>query len=86
MRLLVYMRDGRTVYLVIGRGNLNKLVGREPWHEDGGFEVARGIWNSLTGEYIWTRGVRLRFLAKGSIGVVEEGSPAEATRPVEETA
>jgi hypothetical protein len=77
MNLLVYMRDGRTVYYVRGRGTLARLVGAEPWGEHKGVEVARGTWNPATGEYVWTRNVPLRFLAKGSIGVVEEGHPTE---------
>ena len=78
MKLLVYMRDGRTVYRISGRGNFAKLVGQEPWHEEKSIEVGRGIWNPITGEYVWTP-VRIRFIAKGSIGVVEQdmgGEPA----------
>ena len=75
MKLLVYMRDGRTCYALKGRGELAKLVSREPFHEDSGVVCVRGIWNPITGEYAWSPGIRLRFLAKGSIGVVEEGAP-----------
>ena len=85
MKLRVYMRDGRTVYRVMGRGNLAKLVGDEPWNEKPGIEVVRGIWNPLVGEYVWLRGIRLRFIAKGSIGVVEEDT-GHARIPAEEAA
>lgn len=72
MKLLVYMRDGRTVYRLTGRGNLAQLLSRDPAHEERGCIVDRGIWNPDTGEYAWTAGIRIRFIAKGSIGVVEE--------------
>lgn len=72
MRLLVYMRDGRTVYKIVGRGFLAKLVRGEPWDEDRkGGVVGRGIWNPATGEYVWMA-VRLQWLSKNSISVVEE--------------
>jgi hypothetical protein len=73
VRLLVYMRDGRTVYQLIGRGALAKLVNQEPWHEKPGVDVQRGIWNPITGLYAWAR-VRIRFIAKASISVVEEAA------------
>ena len=44
---------------------------KEPWHDEPSLRVARGIWNPVTGEYVWTA-VPLRFIAKGSISVVEE--------------
>lgn len=77
MKLLVYMRDGRTVYRITGRGKLAKLLrtdveGVEGWDKDQHVNVERGIWNPATGEYNWTANVRLRFIAKGSIGVIEE--------------
>jgi hypothetical protein len=75
VKLLVYLRDGRTVYRLTGRGMLAKLVGREPWHEEKGCHVERGIWNPETGEYVWTP-IRLRFVAKNSISVVEEDTEA----------
>lgn len=81
MRLLVYMRDGRTVYYLTGRSKLAQLVRAEPWHEQPGITAARGIWNPTTGEYVWTPGIHLRYLAKGSISVVEEGHPNEAEAP-----
>ena len=72
MRLLVFLRDGRTVYRVKGRGALARLVRAEPWHEEPGVFVDKGIWNPTTGEYIWTIQVKLRALAKNSISHVEE--------------
>ena len=71
MNLLVYLRDGRTVYLIEKRGRLRQLVGDEPWHEGPSVRVARGTWNPTTGEYVW-RAVGIRHIAKGSISVVEE--------------
>lgn len=79
MRLLIYMRDGRTVYALKGRTQFRKLIEREPWHEDHGTEVDRGTWNPHTGEYIWRR-IRVRFIAKGSISSVEEETPAGIAR------
>jgi hypothetical protein len=81
VKLLVYMRDGRTVYYVEGRGKLRSLISRTPGHEEESILAVRGIWNPTTGEYVWTRGIPLRFVAAGSIGVVEEGSPNEAKDP-----
>lgn len=78
MRLLVYLRDGRTVYMIKGRSVLAQLVGVEPWGEHHGIDVQRGTWNPTTGEYHW-RGVRVRHLAKGSISHVEEADYGEAT-------
>jgi hypothetical protein len=72
VRLLVYMRDGRTVYRIKGRGNLADLLRHDPAGEERSQIVERGIWNPETGEYVWTPGIRLRFIAKGSVGVVEE--------------
>jgi hypothetical protein len=77
VKLLIYMRDGRTVYRVVGRGKLARLLrtnveGVEGWDKDQFVFVDRGIWNPATGEYVWAMSVRLRFIAKGSIGVVEE--------------
>lgn len=80
MRLFVYLRDGRTVYLVVGRGVLSSLVRGEPWHEGRSVEVLRGIWNPTTGEYVWA-GVRLRHLAKNSISVVEEADYGQGVLP-----
>ena len=71
MKLLVYMKDGRTVYLLERRGRLAQLVTGEPWHEGESVRVVRGIWNPITGEYVW-KSVPLRHIAKGSIAVVEE--------------
>jgi hypothetical protein len=81
MRLLVYMRDGRTVYALSGRAVLGRLMRRDPAHEEESIAVVRGIWNPLTGEYLWTRGIRLRFIAQHSIAFVEEGTPNEAKTP-----
>lgn len=71
MRLLVYMKDGRTVYLLERRRRLAELVGGEPHHEGDSVTAVRGIWNPHTGEYVWSS-VPVRHLAKGSIAVVEE--------------
>lgn len=71
MRLLVYLRDARTVYLIPSRGALARLARAEPWNEGGPVAAVRGIWNPHTGEYLWTR-VGLRYIAKGSIASVEE--------------
>lgn len=71
MKILVYMKDGRTVYMLEKRGRLAQLVQGEPWHEGDSVRVARGIWNPHTGEYVWSA-VPLRHIAKGSIAMVEE--------------
>ncbi len=71
MRLLVYMKDGRTVYRIVGRAKLAILLNRELTDEDRSLPVDRGIWNPTTGEYVW-RGIRIRFINKGSIAVIEE--------------
>lgn len=81
MKLLVYMRDGRTVYYLTGRSNLRQLMNPDPANEGQSVLAVRGIWNPTTGEYVWTRGIRLRFIAKGSIGSVEEGSPENVEIP-----
>lgn len=80
MRLLVFMRDGRTVYRLTGRGTLRKLCAGEPWDEDPGAIVQRGIWSPSQEKYRWI-GVKLRHLAKGSISVVEEDSYTETPAP-----
>ncbi len=85
MNLLVYLRDGRTVYLLEKRGRLRQLVGEEPWHEGPGVRVVRGIWNPNTGEYIWTS-VSLRHIAKSSISVVEEAPHGLADAVAQEEA
>lgn len=72
MRLLVHMRDGRTVFRIIGRGVLAQLCRAEPWHEEKGVYADRGTWNPATGEYVWTTKIRLRQIAKASISFVEE--------------
>lgn len=72
MKILVYLRDGRTVYLIVGRGSLARLLGRDPAHEGDPVPVARGIWNPAIGEYVWTRSINLRYLSKNSVGHVEE--------------
>jgi hypothetical protein len=71
VRLLVYMRDGRTVYLLEKRGRLAQLVGSEPWNEGDSVNAVRGIWNHETGAYEW-KAIHVRFIAKASISVVEE--------------
>lgn len=81
MRLLVYMRDGRTVYYIQGRAKLRELIAAKPGGEHPSVLAVRGTWNPTTGTYVWTRGIPLRFIAAGSIGVVEEGSPNDAKDP-----
>ena len=72
MDLLVYLRDGRTVYLIEGRKRLAQLSNSEPWsQEQNSIRVARGIWNPTTGQFVW-RAVRIRHVSKSSISVVEE--------------
>lgn len=82
MKLLVYLRDGRTVYFLEKRGRLRQLMSGEPGHEGESYRVARGIWNPITGEYVW-KAVLLRHLAKSSVSVVEEANTIEAARPQE---
>jgi len=84
MNLLVYLTDGRTVYLLEKRSRLTALVTREPGHESEGYRVARGIWNPITGEYVWSA-VHLRYIRKASISVVEEAPHglADAVAPKE---
>ena len=74
MKLLVYLRDGRTVFALKGRGELARLISREPAHEERGAVADRGIWNPENGDYVWTSGIRTGFIAKGSISYVQEGS------------
>jgi hypothetical protein len=81
VKILVYIRDGRTVYVLRGRGELARLVGAEPWHEGKGTAVDRAIWNPTTGLYVWTRGIFVRFISRASIAVVEEGHPDGAVAP-----
>jgi hypothetical protein len=78
VKLLVYMRDGRTVYALRGRAELHRLVSREPWHEENGVVTIRGTWDPTTGCFVWQPNVSLRFLAKGSVSHVEEGDPNQA--------
>jgi hypothetical protein len=85
VKLLVYMKDGRTVYLLEKRGRLAQLVNGEPWHENESVRAARGIWNPHTGEYVWAS-VPLRHIAKGSIAVVEEARGLDDVLPPESSA
>lgn len=78
MKLLVYLKDGRTVYYIEGRGKLRALTMKNPGHEDESVTVVKGTWQSGTGEYEWHRNLRVRFIAPGSISHVEEGHPTEA--------
>jgi hypothetical protein len=71
MKVLVYMRDGRTVYLIEKRGLLRALIGNDPAHEGKSVFSVRGTWNPHTGMYVW-RPVPLRHLSPSSIAVVEE--------------
>jgi hypothetical protein len=74
VKLLVYLRDGRTVYRLRGRKVLARLVRLDPWHEEQGSVVDRGIWNHDTGEYNWLQ-LRIRHIAAHSISHVEEVPP-----------
>lgn len=71
MRLLVYMKDGRTCYRIVGRGKLGSLIGRDGTDDNGSLFVEKGIWNPETGDYVW-RGARLRHIASNSISHIEE--------------
>lgn len=71
MKVLVYMRDGRTCYLLRNRKQLRELIGTTPAGEHPSTPAVRGIWNPIIGEYQWAR-VPLRHLPASSIGVVEE--------------
>lgn len=78
MKLLVYMRDGRTVYVLRGRGELRLLASADPWHEAGSVIAVRGTWNPDGFQFVWQSNVHLRHLAQGSISHVEEGDPNQA--------
>lgn len=80
MKLLVYLKDGRTVYRIIGRGKLAALLKRALTDEDRSLTVERGIWNPTTGEYVW-RVARLRYLNTSSISVIEEDSYTNGEAP-----
>ena len=71
MKLLVYLTDGRTVFLLERRGRLSDIVNADPWHEGKTIRVAKGIWNPTTGEYVWSI-VGIRYIRKASIAMVEE--------------
>lgn len=80
MKLLVYMRDGRTVFALRGRSQLAELMSEKsgPAHERPSVEVVRGTWNPITGSYVWQPAIRIRFIARASIAWVEDGDPNEA--------
>jgi hypothetical protein len=78
VKILVYMRDGRTVYRIAKRGLLAELLTREPAHEERGIAVERAYWNPVTGTFTFWHEVRLRFLSKNSVAVVEEAPREEA--------
>ena len=70
MKIFVYLRDGRTVFLIEKRGLLGKLCAAEPWgDEDASVFAVRGIWDAAGLEYRWTQ-TRLRY--RHEIGFVEE--------------
>lgn len=73
MKLLIYMADGRTVYLLEKRSRLYELAGphAEPWHERPSVRVARGTWSPITGEYLW-EAIGIRFIRRHGIARVEE--------------
>jgi hypothetical protein len=80
VKLLVYLRDGRTVYALIGRGQLRDLTSekRGPGHEDEPVIVVRGTWHPGLRAFEWQPNVRVRWIARGSISHVEEGDPNQA--------
>ena len=78
MKLLVYLRDGRTCLALAGRGQLHALTKGEPWHENKGIPVVRGTWNPTTGTYVWRPNVVVRYISHGTIAWVEEGDPNDA--------
>lgn len=71
MKILVYMKDGRQVFLLERRGMLGELVQSQPEDKGRTIWAGRGIWNPFAGEYVWSN-VGLRHIAKGSIALVEE--------------
>jgi len=75
VKLLVYLRDGRTVYKIERRHVLAKLLSSDPHNENPSVAAVRGTWNPETGEYMWER-VSLRHIAKNSVSVVEEDTLA----------
>lgn len=71
MKILVYMKDGRQVFFLDRRGLLSELV-KEPLDDERRtIWAGRGIWNPITGEYVWSN-VGLRYISRGSIALVEE--------------
>lgn len=79
MRILVYLRDGRTCYVLRGRAELGRLLRSKPDHEDEPVVCVKGTWNPTTGTYNWVPGTRLRHI--GQVSHVEEGHPNEAEAP-----
>lgn len=71
MKILVYMKDGRQVFLLERRGQLGDLMQSQPEGDSRTIWAGRGIWNPFSGEYVWSN-VGLRHIAKGSIALVEE--------------
>jgi hypothetical protein len=71
VKILVYMKDGRQVFFLERRGQLADLVQSQPEGDGRTIWCGRGIWNPITGEYVWSN-VGLRHIAKGSIALVEE--------------
>ena len=84
MKLLVYMRDGRTCYALRGRAELRRLVGVEPCDEHKAIVAVRGTWDPVALAFRWQPSVYVRYLAKGSISHVEEGDPNQAAAPLAE--
>lgn len=81
MRILVYMRDGRTVYYFQRRKDLGAVLSKPAEHEGDGVVVVRGVWNPATGEYAWSRSITIRHLDRRSISVVEEAAPNDVHPP-----
>lgn len=81
MKLLVYMKDGRTVYALRGRGEFFKLIDekRGPAHQEDPVIVVRGTWLPDACRYRWEPNVRLRYIARNSVSLVEEGDPNQAS-------
>ena len=79
MRLLVFMRDGRTVYRIRRRHDLAQLVRATAWDDQDTTVIwaDRGIWSTADGDHSWLNQVKLRHISPGSISHVElDQSPA----------
>jgi hypothetical protein len=71
VRILVFLRGARTVYLLEKRGHLRQLTTVGPSNELDSVDAVRGTWNPNARSWDWKH-VPLRHIAKTSISVVEE--------------